>query len=835
MASRRVQPARAPAPAPATSRARWLPPVLLVLAAGLLLAPYLLGGRAMLPLELIPVFQPWARHRDSLALHAPPVENPLLDSLQQYYPRRVHFARGLAGGWLPLWDPFVYGGSPFLGAQQGAVLYPLAWLLALLPPELQFGWSAWLHLSLAAVGAWLFFRQLRIGPAGAAAGAAAFSLNGFVVVWLSYPNVTQWTLCWLPLALYVWERGRAAEDLRWTGASGAVLGLSILGGHGQSSAYVLLAWGAWAFYRCVTSPSPARALARWLLPAAALAVLLSAGHLLPVLEYVPHTDRGGRVPWKNVVEAGMPLTQLWTFLLPRLFGDNTSGFAQQFWLPAMGKAGFPFVERSFYPGAAVLVLAAGAVSARGRGDLARLAVFGAALTAAGVLLAMGTPLYWPLWAAAPGFGHFTATARIICLAAWGLACLAAVGVHGLAAADPAVRRRAGSALAAAAAALAPLTALGSFIFGGAAPPGVEEYLRQTGRPTAADRATRELALALVCIAAPALLALLAGAWGGRPRLAPGLAAGLCAGVAAADLLAFGAGYNPAADPALLHMDTPELQALRSAPAPFRMLSIGPPGAELELKQRMPSNVPGSLGFADQLGSDSFVPRRYRDWEAATARAAGGSPWSRPGAPNLRAAGVRYYLTGSRDVFPEMTLAAGTGLQEDPRALPYARVHTRTESSGSAEALLHALSQPQRFPGIALVSGTGAPRFQGAATVHPYAARRVTGNRLSLTGEAPEAGLLVVCEGYNSGWKARVDGRTAAVWPADHLLLGVPVPAGRHTVELRYAPDSFRVGLFGSLLAVAVLAALAAGGIGVVGSSGGRGTGRRSEDADTGPA
>ena len=55
---------------------------------------------------------------------------------------------------------------------------------------------------------------------------------------------------------------------------------------------------------------------------------------------------------------------------------------------------------------------------------------------------------------------------------------------------------------------------------------------------------------------------------------------------------------------------------------------------------MPSNLPSTYGIADIAGSDSFVPLRYRAWEAATQAAAGGaSPWSRFGAPNLRGAGV----------------------------------------------------------------------------------------------------------------------------------------------------------------------------------------------------
>ena len=40
----------------------------------------------------------------------------------------------------------------------------------------------------------------------------------FTVVWLAYPNVSQWTWSWLPLILYAWERGVGIADCAGGGA-----------------------------------------------------------------------------------------------------------------------------------------------------------------------------------------------------------------------------------------------------------------------------------------------------------------------------------------------------------------------------------------------------------------------------------------------------------------------------------------------------------------------------------------------------------------------------------------------------------------------------------------
>jgi hypothetical protein len=45
------------------------------------------------------------------------------------------------------------------------------------------------------------------------------------------------------------------------------------------------------------------------------------------------------------------------------------------------------------------------------------------------------------------------------------------------------------------------------------------------------------------------------------------------------------------------------------------------------------------------------------------------------------------------------------------------------------------------------------------------------------------GMAVVRRAFHELWQARVDGRRAAVEPVDLVLLGVPVPAGEHRVEI----------------------------------------------------
>jgi hypothetical protein len=65
------------------------------------------------------------------------------------------------------------------------------------------------------------------------------------------------------------------------------------------------------------------------------------------------------------------------------------------------------------------------------------------------------------------------------------------------------------------------------------------------------------------------------------------------------------------------------------------------------------------------------------------------------------------------------------------------------------------------------------------------------SQLTYEVEADRAGMLVFSEiFYPVGWKALVDGQETAIIRANYLLRAIEVPQGKHTIELRFEPDSF---------------------------------------------
>jgi hypothetical protein len=68
------------------------------------------------------------------------------------------------------------------------------------------------------------------------------------------------------------------------------------------------------------------------------------------------------------------------------------------------------------------------------------------------------------------------------------------------------------------------------------------------------------------------------------------------------------------------------------------------------------------------------------------------------------------------------------------------------------------------------------------------------DRLLIEAHLETPGFVVIADTYYPGWNAWVDGVPVPIYPANLLFRAVPVPAGTHTLDLRYEPNSFRYGL-----------------------------------------
>ena len=174
---------------------------------------------------------------------------------------------------------------------------------------------------------------------------------------------------------------------------------------------------------------------------------------------------------------------------------------------------------------------------------------------------------------------------------------------------------------------------------------------------------------------------------------------------------------------------------------------------------------------------------------------------------LRRLGVDYWVRYDPIVAADLERVDAPGLEvgvaRDRRSAPPARVAAFAKV-GDWESLIDRLAATEidRAWGLAGDPGVDAvPSLDGHGTA---TSERIAGGHWRITAEADAPAVLVLAEGWAPGWTATIDGGPpVAAIPVDALLVGTPIPGGRHDVELRYVPPGLRLGNRLAILALLI--------------------------------
>jgi hypothetical protein len=438
---------------------------LLLIAPLAVFADVTLGGRTLLPADNLYQFEPYR----SIAVDAGvrivdgrvlPHNDLLNDLILQNYQWKTLIRESLARGEAPLWNPYLFGGVPFLAAGQHSALYPFSALYYALPIESAYGWFQVSQLALSGLCMYALIRTLRMRRASALFAGLTYQLSGVLVVGAVHPMIVA-SAAWIPLILALVERvidarpalrGRPAT-LPWAVLGAFAVAMQILAGHVEITIYAALLIAVYALVRLLTSGAlrERRHLACTLGALALLGVggaALASVQLLPLFELVTRNFRGaGRSTLEQVRSYAFPSRYIVMWLFPNLFGSSAAGqtyldlFSGE-WRSATAREGTwwgyaakQYVESVVYIGILPLVLAGVGVV---RGAIARIpitdsfrrahALFFSGYAVACVLFMFGTAAYAILYYGLPGVNQlhspyrwsFPFTICLIVLAAAGL-------------------------------------------------------------------------------------------------------------------------------------------------------------------------------------------------------------------------------------------------------------------------------------------------------------------------------------------------------------------------------------------------------------------------------
>lgn len=800
----------------------------------LMFAPGLVPGHTLSASDFLWTSSPWQADVPEGVPTPFGSNRELADSMQVFQPFLETTRDRLPD--VPLWNPYIMAGRPYLANAQSAVFSPFNVPGYVLPLWRSLGLIAALKIFLAAFGTFLLARALAMRFGGALLAGLVFGFSMWMVTWVSWPTVSVWAfLPWICLMTELLLR--RPGSLPFAGLAGFVA-LQYFGGHPESCFHTLLMAALYWGVRVVAlRPAGWRAVG---IQALAFGGALVAGTLLAAVTLVPFLELVGRSVDSDVRSflgaSHGPRRYLFGLFVHDYWGRQTRTPIE-----------FPSAmeENAYYVGALTLMLALAALVTRPSWQRAAFAVLGALALA----LATGVEPFFEVVTQLPGFST-AHNSRLAVIFVFCIALLAGWGLDDLSGRELTAERRR-RLLVAGCAALVALPVVVMAAKGTLAPGRLGDALRVAwlfqdppsfvpkaiskeatlsalnvaGPPEALKEVVRLASLLEWLVVAALAFALVALRVWGRVGAVAFVALALV--LLAGDLFKASMGYNPGIP--IDHAEQPATGAIRylQSQLPGRFVGLDATNTEARLPPMAP-DVPMRYGLYDARGYDYPIERRYdRFWKENVAgkpeclyafcpQTAGSSDKA------LRALGllgVGHLLQDARD---EPLDVGGARLAYDgPDARVYTNPHAvpRAFLVGSQRVLADdeqayatvtapdfdpravAVTHEPATPDVPQAAAAGSP--PGTAKISEYEDERVV-----VEASADRPSLLVLTDAWAPGWKAKVDGKDADVQRVDYLIRGVAVPAGEHEVEFRYEPATWTWGWAISLVTLIGLAAAA---------------------------
>lgn len=700
------------------------------------------------------------------------------------YPTYRFIQHSLQMGVWPLWNPHIYSGTPFTAEVQSGILYPPHLLRFLVGTTLRYQDMqalSMLHIWWAGTTTYLLARGLRLYRLPALLAATAFMFSDLFLIHFGNLNLIA-VASWIPLTLLGIHRSLKNNSLRAALAAGLALGIGSLAGHIQMTLFGLMAMGLWVGMWLLLERKHWRTLwpraLRSVLVPGAVTLGLIMPLLLPGLELARLSERSA---WQYVQSVGFSLSpaQLIGLLIPGFFGRGA----------ALHWGMWPRVEVG-YVGVITLVLALVALFVR------RERITWQMLGLALLSLAFSMGIYsivhgWLTWLL-PGLEQLRAPARFIFLFDLAVALLAAQGLQTLLTAwNDASRKDFDVVWRGLRSLLLIALAVGAPVIYAVL------LLTQSADPTLHLRASISTIAVVDFLLLYSLSLLLL--WARRRQwLGRDLFGILVLALLLIDLASLGA-YEDLGDkdPTANFQHPAIVEFLQTDPDLFRI------DARTDIEQLWQPDTALVYGLDDIWGVvNPLTLTYYRDYLEAT----GGRSSDLYALTNVK------YVIARKDVvldwnFWDLAFEGDPDLNVyrfrrfSPRVLLVGQTRP-VPSLGAAQDSIRQ-SQFQALDEAIIEGGEALSGPKGEAYVLAWEMNKV---RVKTTSAA--AGALIIAQTWYPGWQAQVDGGAwQPVLRADGAWQAVMVPAGEHTVVLRFQPTPFFLGL--ALAALTLITVLVA--------------------------
>ncbi len=769
----------------------------ILLGQAVLFGPSLLGKKILLPLDILGQTNHYLPHTQPLT-NTQPENLVLTDQVLHAEPNRVFAAREIGQGRFPLWNPHQFAGAPHVLMR----FSPFMLLRSLDPSPLVLPWVQVLVALVAGLGAYAFCRAtLRLGFWPSAVAGSCFPIGAYFVLWQGYGHT--WSLAWLPWLLLAEDRAIRRPGTAAGPAVALLTSLVLLSGPLDTGAQELGVAGLFALWTFLSAHGkawharPALRSGLVILIGWGVGLLSSAPEVLSMAAYARTGERMVRRSEGTVERASAGLAALPLLVLP-----NFNGTPQDHGVSIAGPGRKNPMESVSMGYAGVLVVLTLAPLAwqnrRRRGSV----VFFTGLAVLGLGYSLGLPGLTAILRL-PGLNMMSHN-RLLFATSLAAMVLAAIGLDAIEQGQ--VRWRpwhwiptmlaAGLGVASGLRAnLVPASVATRFEAAMQASTSVG-WVRDATAVEQVRRSWYEMGMvgASLCVLATVIWLVLRAKHRLPRWMVPCLGA-----IMVLDLLWFGRGWNVESDPSLYYPRVPMLDEVARAEQ-GRVLGF----------DCLPAVLPQLYGLRDVRGYDAVDPQRVVSLLSRVAAPSwrplpyAALQWYTPTLtleppaavrlpPVLDMLGVRTVIFRGRppsDLTPAF-IGNDYWAMANPRALPRVFVPKRVEYVPSAAERLQRLTAPTfDARDVAYVE---EPVMLPKDALGQVSIAHEVPIRITLLVRMETAGLVVLADNFDSGWRAFRGQEELPVLRVNHAVRGMVVPAGESRIELRYWPSGFTWG------------------------------------------
>lgn len=711
---------------------------------------------------------------------------------------------------IPLWNPYLFGGLPFVDAMHGDTFYPLALLQFILPLYKALGWKLVFTVFLAGIFAFYCMRTFGFSRGVSLIGALAYMFSANLVSWVyAGHDGRMYVTSLLPLSFLFLEKSLSSRKLLYFILFGGTIGLLILANHPQLAYFAMWGLGLYFLFNLIWDYKDHKKISRLIKPLVCFGAAVVLGLALSLVQILPPYIYVNKYSPRAEGARGYEFATSWSFhpeelvsqAVPEFVGLN-AGSESTYW----GRN--PFKINSDYAGIVPLFFAVLALFLVRN----RKIWFFTGLSLLALIYALGahTPFFRLFYEFVPQVKSFRAPGLILFLMVFSLLILALFGLQKIiqGAKDLKEKRKINKILLSLV-----LVFLGLAFLFSVAGNGLLSLWNSLLYSNISPQKKDIMLLNLPNIVRGFWITFL---------LTSGVSLGIylyLENKLKRSYFLFWIGFLLVLD--LFRVDSKFIRNfdyksyfqkdqiidyLKQDQEPYRALVITgtyPMNNFLALY-----GIEEAFGMhGNQLRSyDEFTERKYL--ESSRTQAEYGQRYlAFLMGPKPDLMNVKYLLL--RGVFPDTSryklvyTAGGKNVYENSTYLPRARMIYRYEVIKDKERILDRLKDPDfdYRESIILEEEPGIDSCRDVSLCVSVPALIVQDkiNSLRIEAETEAPGFLVLSENSYPSWKALVDGRETKIYTADYIFRAIPLEKGKHVIDLICDSKPYNIGRTSSIL------------------------------------